>query len=304
MALDTPPPRVVATPEPGCETVCFHTNDVLLGEFRAAPDFAGFRSAGRIRNYVVAFPRSAVWIHREGERPFVCDASLAVLHTPGHAYERDVISREGDETDWIALSEPLAREIVGRYSAHDAESLSAFRFGRATVPSRLYAEQRLLFARTRRPGVEALEIEERAIGIVTEALGVGYSSDPARMASAAARTAGAGRSRASRDVVEAAKALLAATLEQNLSVREIAARLGMSPFHLCRTFRAATGRTLHEHRRDLRLRAALGLIPARRGALSALALDLGFHSHAHLTSSFKRAFGMAPSVAVARFSAA
>ncbi len=88
-------PRVDTDAEAGIEFVRFASHDVLLGEFRCAPDYAGFRSAGRIRNYVVAFPRSAVWIRREGEPALVCDPSLAVLHAPGHAYEREVISREG-----------------------------------------------------------------------------------------------------------------------------------------------------------------------------------------------------------------
>jgi AraC family transcriptional regulator len=291
-------PRVDTDAEPGIEFVRFSTHDVLLGEFRCSPDYADFRGAGRIRNYVVAFPRSAVWIRREGERAFVCDPSLAVLHAPGHAYERGVISREGDETDWIALSEPLAREIVARSSEADAESLSAFRFGRATVMATLYREQRLLFSRLRVAGVDAVEIEERAIGIVAKAIGAAYAAAPHALRAPAARRRGA------KDLVEAAKEVLAATLNENLSLRAIAARLDVSPFHLCRSFRAATGRTLFEHRRDLRLRVALGLIPTRRGALSALALDLGFHSHAHLTSSFRRAFGVPPSSVLQPFGAA
>lgn len=291
-------PRVDTVAEPGIEFVRFSTHDVLLGEFRCSPDYADFRSAGRIRNYVVAFPRSAVWIRREGERAFVCDPSLAVLHSPGHAYERGVISREGDETDWIALSEPLAREIVARSSEADAESLSAFRFGRATVLASLYREQRLLFARLRDADLDFMEIEERAIEIVASAIGAAYAESPHAL------RAPAERRRGSRDLVESAKEVLAATLSENLSLRAIAARLEVSPFHLCRSFRAGTGRTLFEHRRDLRLRVALGLIPARRGSLSALALDLGFHSHAHLTSSFRRAFGVPPSSLLQPFGAA
>jgi AraC family transcriptional regulator len=281
-------PRVDTDAEAGIEFVRFSTHDVLLGEFRCSPDYVDFRGAGRIRNYVVAFPRTAVWIRREGERAFVCDPSLAVLHSPGHAYERGVISREGDETDWIALSEPLAREIVARSSEADAESLSAFRFGRATVLATLYREQRRLFARLGAADLDFMEIEERAIAIVANAIGMAYAESAHTLRPAVERRRGA------RDLVESAKEILAATLSENLSLRSIAARLDVSPFHLCRSFRAGTGRTLFEHRRDLRLRVALGLIPTRRGSLSALAIDLGFHSHAHLTSSFRRAFGVPP----------
>lgn len=265
---------------------------MLLGEFRCSPEFPGFRRAGRIRNHVIAFPRTVVWIDREGERPFVSDPSTAVLHTPGREYERGVLSGEGDETDWIAVAEPVVREIVARHSPRDAEAATAFPCGRATVPATLYRAQRQLFAGAADPDVDPLRLEESAIGVVAAVIAEVYAAGgprPLRGPRTPTRRDG------TRDLVEDAKALLALTLTENLSVRAIAARLHVSPFHLCRTFRAATGRTLHAHRRDLRLRHALGLVPTRRGALSALALDLGFHSHAHLTASFRKAFGVAPS---------
>jgi AraC family transcriptional regulator len=241
---------------------------------------------------VIAFPRTAVWIEREGERPFVSDPTTAVLHTPGREYERGALSREGDETDWIAVAEPLVREIVAQHSPRDAEAATAFPYGRAPVPARLYRAQRQLFAAAADPGADGLRLEESTIRIVASVIERTYAGR------APADTAGtrAGLRRAvRRDLVEEAKALLATTLAENISVRAIATRLHVSPFHLCRTFRAATGRTLHEHRRELRLRLALGLVPSHRGTLSALALDLGFHSHAHLTASFRKAFGVAPS---------
>jgi AraC-like DNA-binding protein len=277
--------------EPGCEFIRFASDEVLLGEFRCAPDFTDFRGAGRIRNYVIAFPRTSVWIHREGEQPFVSDPTTAVLHAPGRAYERAAISAEGDETDWIAVAEPLVREVVSRHSPRDAEADAAFAHGRAAIAGRLYRAQRELFGRAREPGVDPLEIEERSIDIVATVLDAAYASGPPRSTTS---TRGRSHHLARRDLVEEAKALLAATLFENLTVREIAARIGVSPFHLCRTFRASTGHTLHAHRRELRLRLALGLVPRRLGALSALALDLGFHSHAHLTSLFRKTFGVPP----------
>lgn len=289
-APSSAPPRVDRTAEPGCEFVRFSTDDVLLGEFRCRPSFPDFRRAGRIRNHVIAFPRTSVWISREGERPFVSDPSIAVLHVPGREYERGVLSREGDETDWIAVGEPLAREIVAWRSERDADAPVAFPSGRASVPAPLYRAQRQLFARAGEPTADRLALEEAAIAIVAAVVARTFRE----RAPGPAGHRQSDRRGARRDLVEAAKALLVETLHENLSVRALASRLDVSPFHLCRTFRAATGRTLHEHRRDLRLRRALGLVPSRRGTLSSLALDLGFHSHAHLTSSFRAAFGIAP----------
>jgi AraC family transcriptional regulator len=68
----------------------------------------------------------------------------------------------------------------------------------------------------------------------------------------------------------------------------------VSVFHLCRTFRAVTGQTIHAYRTQLRLRAALERVEYASD-LSAVALDLGFSSHSHFTAAFRRAFGVTPS---------
>jgi AraC-like DNA-binding protein len=79
-----------------------------------------------------------------------------------------------------------------------------------------------------------------------------------------------------------------------LTLSTLSARLGCSPFHLCRVFREATGKTLHGYQTDLRLRAALEAIEG--GArLTDVALEAGFSSHSHFTLAFRRAFGVPPS---------
>ena len=74
----------------------------------------------------------------------------------------------------------------------------------------------------------------------------------------------------------------------------------MSPFRLCRAFRAATGTTLHRHLTDLRLVAALEHLPEYRDRLTALALDLGFSSHSHFTHAFREYYGKAPATIARR----
>ncbi|MBX3172890.1 MAG: helix-turn-helix transcriptional regulator [Gemmatimonadaceae bacterium] len=274
---------------------------MLLGEFRCPPEFPGFRDAGRIRNHVVAFPRSAVWIERDGERPFVSDSTQAVLHTPGREYSRGAVSSAGDVTDWIALPEHVAREIVGEHSVTDAGAARAFRHGRASVPGSLYRAQRALFARAASGEAEAMELEETALRLVGETLALTYraTATPADVGARSedgTRSADGSTGKArQRDLAEAAKAVLAKHLEQNQGIAQLAERLDVSSFHLCRTFRRATGTTVHGYRRALRLREALHRLAEYRGDLSSLALDLGFSSHAHLTSAFRGAFGVPPS---------
>jgi AraC-like DNA-binding protein len=98
-----------------------------------------------------------------------------------------------------------------------------------------------------------------------------------------------------RDVATRARLVLAETCCENHSLSDIARRVGVSPFYLCRSFRAATGSTLHAYRTDLRLREALNRLGDHGRDLTGLALDLGFSSHSHFTAAFRRAFGATPS---------
>jgi AraC-like DNA-binding protein len=79
-------------------------------------------------------------------------------------------------------------------------------------------------------------------------------------------------------------------------VHDLACALHASPFHLARVFRAETGFSLEGYPRALRLKAALERLPESGDSLTALALELGFASHSHFTETFRREFGVAPSV--------
>jgi transcriptional regulator GlxA family with amidase domain len=102
-------------------------------------------------------------------------------------------------------------------------------------------------------------------------------------------------SNARRDLVERAKAELARDVSQPTDVSALAKTLGVSPSHLCRVFRQHTGRTLHAHRLELRLRAALEHLETARGGVSRIAGELGFSSHSHFTAALRRRHGSTPS---------
>ncbi|MEZ4619900.1 MAG: helix-turn-helix domain-containing protein [Caldilineaceae bacterium] len=52
---------------------------------------------------------------------------------------------------------------------------------------------------------------------------------------------------------------------------------------------------MHQYTAQLRMRAALERITDPGTDLTAVALDLGYSSHSHFTSAFRRAFGILPS---------
>lgn len=107
-----------------------------------------------------------------------------------------------------------------------------------------------------------------------------------------------------REAVERARDHLRSAPTCSDDLPTIARLIGVSPFHLARAFRAATGFTLHAYRTRLRMGLALDALARDDGAdFSQLALDLGYAHHSHFSSVFRRAYGMSPRVARARLQA-
>ncbi len=95
--------------------------------------------------------------------------------------------------------------------------------------------------------------------------------------------------------VEAARAFLARDLGARVTLDEVARAAALSPFHFSRVFRQHAGLPVHRYLTQLRLRAALERLGDGHRDLTALALDLGFASHAHFTEAFRREYGVTPS---------
>lgn len=79
------------------------------------------------------------------------------------------------------------------------------------------------------------------------------------------------------------------------SATEVAEAVGVHPVHLCRLFRAATGRGTAANLRRARVRRAAGEL-SRRGSLVGVAAACGFADQAHMTRAFVRETGVTPGV--------
>lgn len=84
-------------------------------------------------------------------------------------------------------------------------------------------------------------------------------------------------------------------IDENLDVHVLAELAGCSPFHLCRIFRGRTGQSLRQFRLQQRLGTALGRLGDGEEDLAALACDVGFSSHSHMTEAFRQSLGASPS---------
>lgn len=95
-------------------------------------------------------------------------------------------------------------------------------------------------------------------------------------------------------LVNRARRLLAACPGSPHPLMGLAEALGISGFHLARIFRAETGLSVHQYLLRLRMAGALARLSCSETELSRLALDLGFSSHSHFTTTFRKQFGESP----------
>jgi AraC family transcriptional regulator len=84
-------------------------------------------------------------------------------------------------------------------------------------------------------------------------------------------------------------------LEGGLTVFDLADELGLSVGYFSRAFRAAMGMSPHAYIVDRRLSRARLYLRAGRRDLAQIAAACGFSSHAHMSTLFRRRFGVAPS---------
>jgi AraC-like DNA-binding protein len=85
------------------------------------------------------------------------------------------------------------------------------------------------------------------------------------------------------------------TFVENVPLSRLAALAGCSRWHLCRQFSRCLGTTISRYRMQLRLHAAHARLERGAASIAALALDLGFSHHGHLSTAFRREFGESPS---------
>ncbi len=81
-----------------------------------------------------------------------------------------------------------------------------------------------------------------------------------------------------------------------LSLSDIAAAVHLSPFHLSRIFKKATGVSPHQYLLQVRVNSARSLLAAGAGdrSLAEVAAAVGFADQSHLTRHFKRILGVTP----------
>jgi AraC family transcriptional regulator len=282
--------RTDTAARPAFDTMLFVSSLVRVGSFHAPVDHPRFEDSGPIERHLFVFPRTCVWIRHAGGDPFVADPTVVTFYNRGQVYRRGRIVEGGDRCEWFAVApEALLEALRRRDPAAGERPERPFTASHGPSDARTYLRQRrLVRALERDPKPDSLAVEEAVLDLLDSVLAIAGSTRADAGASTRER-------RRHRELADAARMTIARTFRERVSLDRLAAELGVAPGHLCRVFRRETGTTLHQFRDQLRLRAALEGLDDPGADLTQLAFDLGYSSHSHFTSRFRRTFGATPS---------
>ncbi len=224
----------------------------------------------------IVFVRRGCFLRSADGAESVVDPTVAYCMNPGVEERFDHPHEDGDDCTSLLLEPGLAASLWGGEHGLPA--------GAVPTAPQVDLEHRLLLAAARR-GADPDELFERAVLLAARAL---EQADPQRVASGRPAT-----ERARRLLADGAREALADDPDRSLP--QLARELAVSPHHLSRVFRAATGRTISRHRMRLRARVAMERLAAGDHDLARLAADLGFADHSHLCRVVRGETGSTPS---------
>jgi AraC-like DNA-binding protein len=234
------------------------------------------------RGYQFVAARRGAFLRREGRTEVLVDGTVAYLSTPGLVGRFAHPLPGGDTCTAITLEESLVASLAGGDPAA-AQAVLPMDAASELAMRRLTAQ-----ARHADPGGSLAEHVVRfASAVLARRL-------PERVASGRPGTAAARRR-----AVSQAKAALAA--DPRLGLVALGRVTGCSPHHLSRVFTQLTGLTVSQYQNRLRVSLALERVAEGERDLAALAGDLGFADHAHLTRTVRAATGRTPSSLRAAF---
>ena len=227
----------------------------------------------------LVFPYRGVFVRHLGRDDAVGEANQVLFFNGGEAYRISHPVAGGDSCLSFEIAEPLLQELAPKKHLHGGGAVK-FRRQRLRVDARAQALVAMLRHSLKSKAAETLEAESLALTLVRRALGEHTSH---------ASSATAGREK----LVDRAKLVLSSDSTRRCSLAEIAAEVGVSPVYLTQVFQQVEAMPLYQYQLRLRLAKALDLL-GEYDDLTTLSADLGFSSHSHFTSTFRRVFGRTP----------
>jgi AraC family transcriptional regulator len=257
----------------------FHSGVVLVENLESSSGGDGNGVEGFSPEFQVCLPYAGLFVWHVCGESVVADANQVLFVRGGEPFHvRGSIERGYGElivTPAIELLAELAGLSESRLPAHP---LFRRRSRRVSMAVQVLRARLLHSSRTHYS--EGLAAEELVLTLLRSAL---QMEDPSYEPRATTRR-----------MLRRAKEFVEANFSAALRLDDVARAVNASPAYLTDVFRRAEGVSLHRYIVQLRLARALVELPEVTD-LTTLALDLGFSSHSHFASAFRRAFGCTPS---------
>jgi AraC family transcriptional regulator len=227
--------------------------------------------------------------HDSARREVLIDPNHATLFARDRPYRISNPGGMGDECLTLVFApDALARLLCDTVAA---DSLASAPLApHCLLPPAALLGRALFHRRLLRGDIDALEVEETGLALWAAALRAACTEP--RRAARAARSDTAVRRRRQ---VETVKQAICTQPQEAWSLASLAALAHTSPYQLTRVFRDDVGVPVHRYLVRVRLARALEAVVGGGADLTALAMDNGFASHSHFSSSFRALFGIAPS---------
>lgn len=284
---------------PTCERHVLHESAIVtVRDSMCYEPRTGIGMEKQASMHMLEFTRAGVYLTHRGvsaRQTVAAEPAHVLLYDPGVPFRVSHPTDHGDATTTLVYAADVVRDAAHRYDrATWRDDVPAFTLSHVLASPDTLVRLHTLRRRLRIGLAEAVEAEETALEILDDvARDVAQARGARGESSARARRATTRRAR--RELVEGVKARIAAAPADDVSLATLAREMATSPFHLARTFRAETGLPVHQFLLRVRTTIALARLGDPSLPLSALAQELGFASHAHLTTAFRRTFGVAPS---------
>lgn len=252
----------------------------------------------RTRAAAIALPRRGVCVKHVDGKVIHADPNHVIFFNRGEEFRiRHLACNCKDCGTEICVDPAVLQEIIHAHDERPPEDPDRpFAFTHGPVTPEISLAHRIVLRRAKRG--EWLEVEEAAfnlLGLIIETSGRAYQRPPVSRRPDTVE--------AHADLADRVKIWLAHHYREPLLLHEMAAGVASSPYHLCRVFHEQTGITLSRYVHRLRFNEAVDRLADGEEDLTSLALDLGFSSHSHFTSAFRREYGQTPSAVRQRLSA-
>lgn len=261
----------------------FASCNLYVGTFSCALDSSIWKQQHLHDRLTIGFPRAVARFRWEDGQEAFTNPNHVLFHDASMSY-RIIDAGTAYGSVYIVPSEHLVEELASDLEVDLGDGVSGFpsRHGTVSAVDYLALHQLRLSMESSQPP-DDLEIEETLLRLVASVVRGSY------------QRAGYASPKGHSDIVEETKEVVSQHLAESMSLDQIAARVHVSPYHLCRIFRRLTGSSIHEYRTQLRLREGLTALSWGADDISSVAYSLGFSTHSHFTHRFRQVFGIAPS---------